>query len=195
MKRLRLLIPIILAIVAIIAMAVPLQAATYQDVTVTATPEYISISNGQSTWTLNGITGTSVIDVDTVYYANAQGDDQVPTATVAADEGYFPITNDSTVNITLTVDMENFTGGDANMTNSETGANGATSYGAYSWYEGMTYSSKVIVKTNGTGSDTLWTSSSPGDNIDLGAEVETQTNAWTGGNSSTSTLKITAAAS
>lgn len=194
MKR-RIIVGILTALLLSILIAPHAQAATYQDVTVTATPSYIAISNGQATWTLNGITGSGVIEPDTIYYANPLGDTTPPSATVGATEGYFPITNTSTVNITLVVDMENFTGGDANMTNSELGTNGATTYGAYSWYEGQTYSSKVIVKTNATGSDTLWTSSTPGDDIDLGAEVETQTNAWAGGSSSTATMKITAAAS
>lgn len=179
-------------IIGIMAPVLVVNAADYSNVTVTATPQYIAITNSQTTWTLNGITGNSVIQVNTTYYSNPLGDTTPPSATVDTDEGYFPIVNDSTVNINLIVDMENFSGGDANMSNSETGSNGATSYGAYSWYEGMTYSNKVVVKTNGTGSDTLWTSSSPGDDIDIGVEVKTQTDAWAGGDSSTATLKISA---
>ena len=188
-------VAILIAVTLVLSGVLPALAATSQDVTVTATPSYIAISNGQATWTINGIAGSGVIEPSTTYYANALGDTDVPDATVGATEGYFPITNTSSVDITLTVDMENFAGGDANMTNGETGSAGATSYGAYSWYEGQTYANKVIIKTNGTGSDVLWTSPTPGADIDLGAEISTQTNAWAGGGSSTATLKITAAAS
>lgn len=195
MKR-RILVGILLALVLALLPVLPVSAATYSDVTVTATPSYISITNSQETWTINGITGSGVILTSTTYYSNPLGDTTPPTAVVDTDEGYFPITNDSTINITLTVDMEDFSGGDANMTNGETGSAGSTSYGAYSWYEGCTYADdKVIVKKNGTGSDVLWTSSSPGDDIDLGVTITTQSTAWAGGDASTATMKITAAAS
>lgn len=190
------IIPVLCLLAVIFSQPIIASAAEYQDVTVTATPAYITISNGQATWTINGITGSGVIDENTTYYSNPQGDTTPPTAVVDTDEGYFPITNDSTVNINLIVDMEDFSGGDANMSNGETGSNGATSYGAYSWYEGCTYADdKVVVKKNATGSDTLWTSSSPGDDIDLGVTITTQTNSWSGGSSSTATLKISAEAS
>jgi len=199
LKLLKFIVPI-LVVVALLGVSMfgvplldisgPAEAATYQEVTITATPSYITISNSQSTWTLNGITGSGVIAVDTVYYSNPLGDTTVPTATVDTDEGYFPITNDSSVNIDLTLTCSAFTGGDATMTNSDDGSNGATTYGAYSWCEGMIYSSKVVMKSSG--SSATWTSSSPGDDIDLGAEIETRTNAWTGGSSSTATMTITA---
>jgi hypothetical protein len=193
MKR-RILV-VLLAFALALIPTVPVYADTYQDVTVTATPAYISITNGQATWTINGITGSGVIETSTTYYSNPLGDTTPPTATVDTDEGYFPITNDSTIDIDIVVDMEDFSGGDADMTNGETGSAGATSYGAYSWYEGCTYADdKVIVKKNGTGSDTLWQSSSPGDDIDLGVTISTQTDAWAGGGSSTATLKFSASA-
>ena len=192
MKR-KILVGILVAVIInVMAPCLVANAATYADVTVTATPAYLAISTTNTTWTVNGITGSGVIEPDTVYYSNPQGDTVSPSATVDTDEGYFHISNDSTVNINLIADMEDFSGGDANMANSELGTNDTTSYGAYSYYEGMTYSSKVIVKTNATGSATLWTSSSPGDDIDIGIEIETQSNAWAGGSSSTSTLKISA---
>jgi hypothetical protein len=201
MKK-RLILSALLAVMMVLVFAVPVfsAAGTYQDVTVTAAPAYIAIECDPLAWTLNDIVGDGVtpkgyIAPDDIYYSNPQGDGTPPTATVASDEGYFVITNTSSVDITLTVDMEDFSGGSANMTNGETGSNGATSYGAYSWYEGMTYSSKVIVKKHATGSDVLWTSSSPGADIDIGVEVETQENAWSGSSSSTATMKITAAIS
>ena len=144
-------------------------------------------------WTLNGITGNGKISTNTIYYANPLGDTTAPSPTVLDTECYFTITNSSTMNINITVDCSNFSGGSANMSNSNTGSNGATSYGGYSWYSGMTYANKVIMKTSG--SSILWTSTNPGDDIKIGAEIKTQTNEWTGGSSSTATMTITASAS
>ena len=188
----RLVISFILALVLVLSVSMPMFAATSQDVTVTATPSYIAISNSPGTWTLNGITGSSVIAVDTVYYANPLGDTTTPSATVVDGECRFTITNTSSIAIDLTVNCGDFSGGDANMTNSDTGANGATSYGGYSWYSGMTYASKVIMKT--TASDVLYNALAAETNIKWGAEIETQTNAWTGGSSSTCTMTISATA-
>lgn len=167
-----------------------LYAATTQDVTVTATPEYVSISNSPSTWTLNGITGSGVIQVDTIYYSNPLGDTTAPSATVVDGECRFTITNSSTVAIDLTVTCGAFAGGDANMTNSDTGANGATTYGSYCWYSGMTYASKVIVKSSGSG--VMYNELAALTDIKWGAEIETRTDAWTGGSSSTATMTISA---
>jgi len=200
MKR-RILVGILVSalLCGLLGQAVFAAAGEYQDVTVTATPAFVEIEVDNTTWTLNDIVGDGVspkgtITDNDIYYANPQGDGTPPSATVASDEGYFAITNTSSCDIELVVDMEDFSGGDANMTNGETGSPGASSYGAYSWYEGMTYTNKVVVKTHGTGSDTLWTSSSPGQEIDIGVEVATQTGAFTGGDSSTSTMKISASA-
>lgn len=192
-KILRILTVLAIVSLLVTSQVMPVSAATYQDVTITATPSYISITIDDNTFTLNEETGDSTIDADTIYYSNPLGDTSSPSSPVVDGECHFSITNDSTVNIDLTVDMEDFSGGDANMTNSETGSNGATSYGAYSYYSGLNpYSNKVIIKTNGTGSDTLWSSSSPGDDIKIGFELETQSNAFAGGNPSTSTMKVTA---
>lgn len=192
-KFLRILVVLGLVVALTLPFSIPVTAATFQDVTVTATPEYIAIVCDDLTYTLNEETGDSTIATNTIYYSNPLGDTTIPSSPVVDGECHFSITNTSTVDIDLTVDMEDFSGGDADMTNSEAGTNGATAYGAYSYYSGLNpYGSKVIVKTNGTGSDVLWTSSSPGDPIKIGIEVLTQTDAWTGGNASTATMKITA---
>ena len=194
MKR-RILVGILMAVVLVSMLAIPVYALDYQNVTVTATPAYMCIVIDNLTWTINGIVGEGVIDTSTTYYSNPLGDTTPPSAEVAAGECYFSLTNTSTIDITLTVDMENFTGGDANMTNGETGSAGATSYGAYSWYSGCTYADdKQIVKKNATGSEVLWTSATPGEDTKLGITISTQTDAWGGGGSSTSTMKVTAEA-
>ena len=185
MKR----IALVIALVATLLMATAnLVSAT--DITVTATPGYISFSSAPTTWTLNDITGDGYINVDTVYYANPLGDTTQPSTTVADGECQFTWTNDSTVDIEVYVDCGSFTGGDADMTNGGTGSNGATSYGAYSWYSGMTYTNKVVVKSSG--SDVLYTTVTPGEDKKWGAEIETREDAWTGGDASTATMTITA---
>jgi len=164
-------------------------AATSQDVTITATPSFISIANAPGTWTLNGITGDSKIAINTVYYANPLGDTTTPSATVADGECRFTITNTSSVAIDLTVNIGDFSGGDT-MTNGNTGDNGATTFGAYSWFSGMTYSGKVIAKS--TGSAIMKDALAPVTDIKWGAEIETRTNAWTSATQMTSTMTIIA---
>ena len=179
---------ILVAAVLVLGNAVPALADTSENVTVTATPKYIAITNDPDTWTLNGITGTSVIEVDTVYYSNPLGDTTVPSATVATGECRFTMTNASTVATDMYVNIGDFSGGDANMTNSDDGSNGASSYGAYSWHNGMTYASKVVAKT--TGSLVLKDGLVAETDMKWGVEIETQTGAWAGGGASTATMTV-----
>lgn len=170
----------------------PAMAATEATVTVTATPEYIAMTNAPSSWTINNITGTGVIQTNTTYYANPLGDTTPPSATVSDTECQFTITNTSTVVTDVFIHWGSFTGGDANMTNSDAGTNGATTYGAYSWHEGMTYASKVVCKSTGsvaTEEDLAATT-----DLDWGVEILTRTDAWTGGSSSTASLTVGLAA-
>ena len=170
---------------------IPVGAATSQNVTVDATPAFIGIANAPGTWTANGITGGGFVAPDTVYYANPLGDTTAPSATVVDAECRFTITNTSTVAIDLTVNIPDFTSGDA-IANSDLGTNSATEFGAYSWYSGMTYSSKVIAKN--TGSDVMYDGLAATTDIKWGAEIEFQTNAWSTGTAMSSTMTITAVA-
>ena len=186
------LIAIVVSLVFLLIPATPVLAATSDDVVVTAQPAFVGISNAPDTWLLNGINGTGLVEPDTLYYANpGAGDTVAPSATVTDAECYFTLTDSSTVDIDVTVTCGNFTGGGADMTNSNSGANGATTYGAYAWYSSMNYSLKVIMKC--TGSDDLITSSSG--NFKWGAEIETRTNAWDSGDNSTTNMTISASAS
>lgn len=169
----------------------PVEAATSQDVTVSATPNYIDIANTPATWDLNGITGDGTVDINTTYYSNPNGDTTPPSATVTDGECRFTITNSSGPNIDYTTVSGNFTGGDADMVNSDNGGAAVNAYGGYSWYSGMTYSSKVLMKH--TGSSALAENQS-GASFKWGAEITTRTNAWTGSDASTMTMTISAAA-
>ena len=161
------------------------------DVTVMATPSYISLTSAPTTWDLNDITGDGLVNTDTRYYSNPLGDTTPPSATVLDAECQFTWTNDSTVSINITVNCGAFTGGSADMTNGLTGDNGAATYGAHCWYSGLTYASKVIVKSSG--SDVLYTAAA-GVDKKWGAEIETRTTAWAGATPSTATMTITAVA-
>jgi len=172
-------------------------------VAVTATPAFVGIANSPIDWTINGITGSGVIAESTTYYSNPLGDTLSPadiSAAEAADtvvdgECYFTITNTSTIPTNVIIDIEDFTGGSDPMTNSDAGTNGVGIFGAYSWYSGMTYPNKVIASKNATGSAILYSSLTATTDLLWGMEVLTQSDAWAGGTSSTSTITITATAS
>jgi len=195
----KILAGLMIAVLLTVGLVTPTMAATSQSVTVTATPAYVAIANTPNTWTLNGVKSDGFILVDTIYYAiDATGtaDTTGPGATVTDADCRFSLTDTSSVNITLKVTMEDFAGGSVNMANSESGLNGATSYGAYSYYSGMTYTAKKVVKkvANIGTTDVMYTSTSPGGaDIKWAVQVETQTDAWAGGTASTATLTITAA--
>lgn len=189
----RKLLSLVLALVLILSVGIPALAADSQNVTVTATPLYLAITNDPATWTLNGITGAGTISPDTIYYSNPLGDTTAPAgANVVDGECRFTVTcSAGATTCDLTVNCGNFAGGDANMNNSDTGANGATDYGAYSWYSGILYASKVVMKS--AGSAELYSSGLAATaTLKWGAEIETQTNAWSGNSSSTATMTITA---
>jgi hypothetical protein len=191
----RLLLSLLLAVVMVMAFAVPIMAADYDEVVVTATPAFLAISNAPGTWAPNDIVGDGVtpkgtIAPDTYYYSNPLGDELEPSDPVVDGECRFTVTNTSSVPIDLTVNFPDFTGGDAS-TNSEDGSNGASTFGAYSYCTGMTYSTgKVVAKT--TGSDPMKENLAATTDIKWGLAYETQTDAWTSGTAMESTVVITA---
>jgi len=177
----------------LVVFAVPIFAATTQDVTVTATPAYISIANDLSTWTVNGLTGSGVIAPATEYWSNPLGDTLTPSDPVVDGECRFTITNSSTVITDLTVNFIHFTGGDA-MQNSGTGSGGVGTFGAYSYCTGMTYSTGKVIADN-AGSGPMKEDLAVTTNIKWGVSCDTQTDVWTSGDDMTSTITITATAS
>jgi len=83
------------------------------------------------------------------------------------------------------------TGGDAS-TNSETGANGATEFGAYSYFSGQIQAAWVVAKDTGSaaGLEDLAATT----DIKWGLIYESQSDAWTSGDAMSSTVTITATA-
>ena len=203
----RRLIVVVLAVLAmVIGMAVPAMALTTVDVTITAQPAYIVVTQAQTTWVLNGIDGDGatpkffIIPNDT-YYANpagANGDGTPPSATVLNTECYFDlVTTGSTLPLDLTVNCSDFAGGGAAMTNSGNSTIGPTAYVGYCWGEGATYA------TIGAGNRTLMLTAASGKmksgltetaSWHWGADIATQANAWAVGGNSTAHMILTATA-
>jgi hypothetical protein len=193
MRRM-ILVGIMVAILAI-GFAVPAMADTSVNITITAQPAYIVVTQTQTTWTLNGIVGDGVtpryfiVPSDT-YYANPLGDGTPPGSTVAAASCYFDlVTTSSSVNLDLTVNCSDFTGGGAAMTNGS-GTPSATAYAGFCWGNGTSYASKVTMLT--TGSAAMVSNLAPSASYPWGAEIATRTGAWTTGGNSTATMTITA---
>jgi hypothetical protein len=207
-KLLRLLVPL-LVLAALIIPAIPASAATYDTITVTATPAFMSISlenlgtGADDAWLVNGFAsspGDGYVDTSTTYFANPLGDKKSPadeTASEGADkvangECGFGVTDTSTVVIQLKAKMSDFSDGDA-MTNGA-GTPGENAYAAWVWKSGDTYSTgKKIIPT--TDSDAFFTGTIAGDgDILIGFTLSTKTDedGWTSGTTETATLTITA---
>ena len=196
MKRHRVIVAVALTLALLVAITVPVAfAATTQDVVITAQPSWLTISNDPDVWTLNDIVGDGVtskgyIAVDTIYYANPQGDGTPPTATVEANECQFEAnTTGSSVAVDLSVNCGNFTGITGDMDNSGTGANGAATYGGYSYYEGGSSAGVVMAET---GSGVLISDLAIDSTKKWGAWIETRTTAWADDTSGTATMTISA---
>ena len=185
---------ILLAVALALTPASSVLAASSQDVTVTATPSYISIANDPSTWSVGdtGVATSARIAKNTTYYTNPLGATTVPSDPVVDGECRFTITNTSTVAIDLTVNFPHFISGDA-MQNGDTGSAGVGTFGAYSYCTGMTYSTGKVVAKN-TGSLVMKDALAATTNIKWGLTLSTQTDDWTSGTAMTSTVTITATA-
>jgi len=184
------LLAMLLAVALVVVPAAGAFADNSQDVTVTATPSYISIANDPATWTVNGLTGTSVIAIGTEYWTNPLGDTTTPSDPVVDGECRFTITNTSTVATDLTVNFIHFTNGDA-MQNSGSGSGGVGTFGAYSYCTGMTYSTGKVIADN-AGSGVMKDALAATTDIKWGVSCDTQTDVWTSGDDMTSTITITA---
>lgn len=185
---------ILLAFALFMGLSIPALADTSQDVTVTATPSFIAIANAPGAWTINDVADATgkVIALDTLYYSNPLGDTTIPTVGGAVDgECRFTITNTSTVITDLTVLFPDHTGGDASA-NSETGENGAATFGAKSYFSGQLQAAWVIAKDTGSaaGLEDLAATT----NIKWGLIYESQSGAWTSPDAMSSTVTITATA-
>ncbi len=188
----RILVGIVLVLVLVLVSALPVFADTSANVTVTATPSFIGISNAPGTWDINGIVGSGKIAPSTTYWSNPLGDTTSPTVGGAVDgECRFTLTNTSTVAIDLTITFPNHAGGDAS-TNSNTDTPGANAFGARSYFTGQATAAWALAKAAApvVGYDALAATT----NIKWGLKYQSQTGAWTSGTAMTSTVNIAATA-
>jgi hypothetical protein len=157
------------------------------DVTVTATPGYLSIAVDPTDWTINAITGDGIIRPNTTYYANPLGDTTPPSGTVLDTECRFTFTNDGDVNVDVTIAMSDL----GTMTNGGGGytANGATSFGASAYISGLAWPGGAI--TLATAPTAFETAFAPG-SVKWGVALLTQTDSFTVPGDLTGTINLVA---
>jgi hypothetical protein len=160
------LIAVLIALALVVIPVGTALAATTADVTVTATPSFISITNAPSTYDFGVI--TAGVDEDT-------------------GTSYFTVTNDSSVNITVTIQCTTWEGGDNDWIYGAPAANTAqlkASDGDGLYDVTVLTGSAVNLHTTGTaGDDFTW---------ELQLDAPTS---FTFGNQQTSTVTISAGAS
>lgn len=168
-------------------------SASTAALTVTGGATY-AISNSASTYTLNSDnSGSGIVLPNTTYYSNPLGSTTSPTVGGATDaQCEWTLTNTSTAAIDLTCLMSDYSGGGSASTNSNNGTNGATSYGAKSYFSGQASGSWVVIKT--AGSSVGYSNLAANTNIKWGFLELTQTNYGSSATGSTSILLITATA-
>jgi len=191
MKRIRrLMLSLALALMLLLSFSVPAFAAVADDIVVTATPSYISITIAPDTWNPAG--GSVKIDKATTYYANPLGATTAPSATVADGECTFTITNTSTEITTLTGNFPDFASGDA-MTNINTGyaTNGANAFGASSYISGAAWPGGAVIMQS-TGSDPIKSSLAATTNLKFGIAMLTKSGDFSSPTAMTSTITVTA---
>jgi hypothetical protein len=195
--RKKIMLRLVAIFIAITVFLVPVSnvfAATTAQISVTASPAFISISNSSSTWTINTEnSGSGKIAPSTTYYANPLGGATSPSSTVVDGECDWTITNTSTIATDLTCNWSDWTSGDAS-TNSNAGTAGATTYGAKVYYSGETFASAVTVKSSGSTTGNLRNNLGATTDVKWGLVCLTQTSAWTSGTAMTSTVTVTSTA-
>jgi hypothetical protein len=188
-KLLRFLLPIML-VVGMLGFAVPVSAATSNTITITGTAAFVTITTNNSTWTINGLTGSGYMNTSTTYYSNPAGDTIAPASTVLQASCYFDTTNGGNIPIDLTVNVPNFTSGDA-MTNGS-GTPGANAFAAFGYFQGETGFPGSKVTLAATGSGVLISNLAAAGNKYWGIMIQTQTGAWASAVAETSSCTIAA---
>ena len=181
----------ILVFLGLLVLVVPFRvlAATTVDVTITATPSFVTIAVTPTSWVLNGLTGDHKMRINTTYYSNPLGDTISPSATVLDAECLFTLINSSSHSIDVTIDIADSIGGNHSV-NSNTGLNGPASFGSYSYASGLLFVGKVVARS--IGSPGLISDLAPLTNQKFGLEVRTQSGPWLVGTASSSITTVTA---
>lgn len=188
------LLAILLALALAVVPAVGVLAANPAEVTVTATPAYVSLDLGAvTTWPINGIAaGDGKIRPNTTYYSNPLGDETAPAgANVVDGECRFTFTNDGNVAIDIACDFDDFAG--IVMTNINTGYtnNGATSFGASGYASGALWPGGAVTFAS-SGSGVFIDALGVAGTQKWGVALLTQDDAFTSATAMTSTITCTA---
>jgi hypothetical protein len=191
-RILRIILPLFIALVVVMSMSIPIYSALSDTITITNTPQFISISIAPDTYNINGADGKGA-KPSTTYYTNPSGMETTPTVGGAVDgECAFTITNTSNVHIDLKVTSSDFAGGSDNSANSDAGTAAAATYGAKSYFSGQAAAAWEVAKVaiDATGYANLGETT----NIKFGMIIAEQTNAWTGATPATFSVVVTASA-
>lgn len=189
----RLIISVMLAVALLLVPVAGALAATSQNVTVTATPSFISITNTPNTWNIGNVGSATdaLIATSTTYYSNPGGATTPPSGTVLDGECRFAVTNTSTVATNIVVNFPDHTGGSASTNGS--GTAGANAFAAFGYVSGELFSAKVTLLATGSGN--LISSLAAGTGFKWGMQYDSQTGDWTSGDQMSSTVVMTATAS
>jgi hypothetical protein len=188
--------PLIAILIALALVVIPVGtafASSTADVTITATPAYVSLSLGAvTTWPINGITGDGKIRKSTTYYANPLGDTTAPTNPVVDGDCRFTFTNDGNVPIDIVCDFADFASGDA-MTNSNGGytSNGPNAFGASGYESGAAWPGGAVIFQS-SGSATFISNLAASGTKMWGVALLTQSGDFTSDTQMTSTITCTA---
>lgn len=138
MKKL-LAIPIVLIL--LLVSTLPAIAATTQDVTISATPSYVSISNDEATWPIG------IVSANTTYWAGTTPFTDAPADPLEDGNCRFTVTNNGSVTVDISITGNNFTGGVGWTLHADTvGENIVVLSGGIS---GAVYPGGLVALTNG----------------------------------------------
>lgn len=99
----RIIVAVGLAVIMLLSSVVPAMAATTADVTITATPEFLSITNDSGNWAIGAIA-----EAATVYFT---ADGLVPAEPLVDGDMKGTLTNGGSVTSDIDIKCANFTGG------------------------------------------------------------------------------------
>jgi len=173
----RLVISVVLALALLMVPVSGAFAASTQEVTVTATPSFVSISNTPTSEALGTIADS------TTHWANPGG---APTDTLDDAECLFTVTNDGSVTVNIQIKATDFTGGVGWTLASTAGENQVVMKAGF---EGETAGEMQVVTTSNAAFISSLASSA-----DIDWEFSLETGTFTDGTEKSSTITLTAAA-
>ncbi len=102
-RYLRILLPFLIALVLVLGTTIPVSAATTADVTITATPEYLALTNDSGNWTIGAIA-----EATTVYFT---ADSLIMAEPLVDGDMKGTLTNAGSVTSDIDIKAYAFTGG------------------------------------------------------------------------------------